>query len=260
MKHTQDKSPAPERALLALGALDGRLCGHPLAPAWACRRRLAAAVQACGLDGISVDQERLARLVVGLPLQRYNDFGDEAAAQSVYEAVADPVATGSFEALHGHMDGRGVDVAVRATSAALAGGLRRSLAHAAFPHMLHHDGATAAILTGVSPLGKKADGYGPLHDSAIKGRRDLDSLTLNWTRWVRLLGRRRSTSRHLEVLAAAVSMTAVSPTPISRKRWQTSFWPTNSHTRPAAPLGNSVSRMRCGRNGSRLGVIGGETR
>ena len=32
-------SELSDRAGLAVGALDGRLAGHPLAAAWACRRR-----------------------------------------------------------------------------------------------------------------------------------------------------------------------------------------------------------------------------
>ena len=198
-----------ERTLLAIGALDGRLSGHPLAEAWTCRRRLKATVEAAALDGIKVDADRLVSLLIGVAELR-KDFGAESAALAIYQRVSDP--TEAVEAIIWHLADPSLSAACAAVDRAVRDGLPRSWAHGAFAAVLCQAGVTESVLIGVSPLA----GPDALLDGAVRGRRELDGLTLSWNRWNRLLGRRRSTSRHMQVLAAVVGMTAATPAGIAR--------------------------------------------
>ena len=198
-----------ERAILAIGALDGRLSGHPLSEAWACRRRIRATIEAAALDGIRVDADRLVSLLIGVADLR-KDFGSESAALALYERVANP--TEAVEAILWHLADPSLSAACAAVDRAVRDGLPQSWAHGAFAAVLCQAGVTESVLIGVSPLG----GPDALLDGAVRGRRELDGLTLNWNRWTRLLGRRRSTSRHLQVLAATIGKTAATPTGIAR--------------------------------------------
>ena len=196
------------------------LSGHPLAPAWKCRRRLRAAVDGAAADGLRVDPERLVRLIAGLPLVRWRDHGADAAAVRVYETVAVP--TAAAEHLHSYLQEPTISSAVQAAGAAVEGGLPRSAVVAAFPTVLRQIAATEALLVGVSPVGRAGDGWHTLLASAESGRRELDTLTFSWSRWTRALGRRRSTSRHLEVLAAAAATTVAAPAQVARLLGMTS--------------------------------------
>ena len=207
-------NPAPQSALLALGKLDGHLTGHPLAAAWACRRRLRAAIDGAAADGLCVDPERLVRLVAGLPLTRWRDAGADAAAVRINDTVTEPSA--AADNLHSYLQEPSVADAVRAVGVAVAEGLPRSSVVASFATVLRRIGATEALLVGVSPVGRAGDGWQALLASAESGRRELDSLTFSWSRWTRALGRRRSTSRHLEVLAAAAAVTVAAPAQVAR--------------------------------------------
>ena len=198
-----------ERAFLAIGALDGRLSGHPLAEAWSCRRRLRATVEAAALDGIRVDADRLVSLLIGVADLR-KDYGAESAALALYERVGNP--TEAAETILWHLTDPSLCGVCAAVNVAVKGGLPRSWAHGAFPAVLCQVGITESVLIGISPLA----GPDALNDGAVRGRRELDKLTLNWNRWMRLLGRRRSTSRHMQVLAATVGMTAATPAGIAR--------------------------------------------
>ena len=198
-----------ERAILAIGALDGRLSGHPLSEAWACRRRIRATVEAAAMDGIRVDADRLVSLLISVADLR-KDFGVESAALAIHARVLDP--TEAVEAIMWHLADRSLSAACAAVDRAVRDGLPRSWAHGAFAAVLCQAGVTESVLIGVSPLG----GPDALLDGAVRGRRELDGLTLNWNRWTRLLGRRRSTSRHLQVLAAVVGMTATTPASVAR--------------------------------------------
>ncbi len=198
-----------ERTLLAVGALDGRLSGHPLAEAWACRRRLKATVEAAGLDGIKVDADRLVSLLIGVGEIR-KDYGAESAALAIHARVLDP--TEAVETIIWHLADPSLSAACAAVDRAVGDGLPRSWAHGAFPAVLAQIGVTESVLIGVSPL----TGPDGLLDGAVRGRKELDGLTLNWNRWMRLLGTRRSTSRHARVLAAVVGLTAATPAGIAR--------------------------------------------
>ncbi len=211
---------APQSALLALGKLDGRLSGHPLAAAWASRRRLRAAVDGAAVDGCLVDPERLVRLVAGLPLTRWRDAGADAAAVRLYELAAEPSAAADH--LHSYLQEATISAAVQAVGVAVAEGLPRSSVVASFAMVLRQIGATEALLVGVSPVGRAGDGWQALLASAESGRRELDTLTFSWSRWTRALGRRRSTSRHLEVLAAAAATTVAAPAQVARLLGMTS--------------------------------------
>ena len=202
-----------DKAALAVGALDGRLSGHPLAAAWACRRRLTAAVAGAAADGIKVDADRLVRLLVGLPMVRMIDGGAESSALRVYDTVADPGT--AAEMVMGFVTEPSIRGACRAVAEASENGLPRSSGHAAFGTVLHGMGLTEGVLVGVSPVGA-GEALANLESSAVRGRRDLDTLSLNWTMWTRLLGKRRSTSRHLRVLAVVATMTAAAPAHVAR--------------------------------------------
>lgn len=206
--------PSAQSALLSIGRLDGRLSGHPLAAAWSCRRRLKAAIDGATADGHRVDPERLVRLVAGLPLTRWRDAGADAAAVRIFDLVAEPSA--AADQVISYLEEPTISGAVRAVDAAVREGLPRSSVVAAFPTVLRAIGATEAILVGVSPVGRAGGGWQALQASAESGRWELDTLTLSWSRWTRALGRRRSTSRHMQVLAAAASTTVTAPAQIAR--------------------------------------------
>ena len=144
-------SELSDKAALAVGALDGRLAGHPLAAAWACRRRLGAAVAGAAADGIKVDADRLVRLLVGLPVTRMIDGGAESSALRIFDAVADPTSSAGFVLSFLKRP------TIRGTCAAVAeaseNGLPRSSGHAAFGTVLQTLGLTAGVLVGVSPVG-----------------------------------------------------------------------------------------------------------
>ncbi|UEM07268.1 hypothetical protein JL101_032775 (plasmid) [Skermanella rosea] len=59
---------ALERTAAALGRLDSAVTGHPLAPAWRHRTRLASACRHAATDGHSVDPHRLGAMIEGLRL------------------------------------------------------------------------------------------------------------------------------------------------------------------------------------------------
>lgn len=198
-----------ERTLLAVGALDGRLSGHPLVDAWACRRLMRATVDAAAMDGIRVDANRLVSVLIGVgELQK--DFGAMSAAMAIHARIMDP--TEAVETILWHLADPSLSAACSAVDRAVRDGLPRSWAHGAFPAVLAQIGITESVLVGVSPLGRPD----ALLDGAVRGRRELDTLTMSWNRWSRLLGRRRSTSRHALVLAAVVGMTAATPAGIAR--------------------------------------------
>lgn len=198
-----------ERTVLAIGVLDGRLSGHPLAEAWSCRRRLKATVEAAALDGIRVDADRLVSVLIGVA-EPQKDFGAMSAAMAIHARILDP--TEAAETILWHLSEPSLFGACAAVDRAVKDGLPRSWAHAAFAAVLCQAGVTESMLVGLSPLA----GADALHDGAVRGRRELDTLTLNWNRWMRLLGTRRSTSRHARVLAAVVGMTDATPTGIAR--------------------------------------------
>ena len=190
-----------ERACLAIGMLDGKLGSSRLRDAWACRRRISATVSAAAVDGIKVDPSRLVRLLTGLQVVRWRDFGAEAAAVRIFGETA-----GQGEAVDQLVKRVGevsVSNVVSATLAAVEAGMPRSSAFITFPFVLARLGLTEHVLVGVSPICSTGQSDQALLDSAIKGRRELETLSLNWLRWTRALGRRNSNSRHLSVLAAA---------------------------------------------------------
>ena len=202
-----------DKAALALGALDGRLAGHPLAAAWACRRRLGAAIAGAGADGIKADADRLVRLLVGLPLTRMIDGGAESAALRIYDVVAAPAHPA--EIVMSVLKEATIPGVCAAVAEASGNGLPRSSVHAAFGTVLRTMDLTDCVLVGVSPIGA-GEALVNLESSAVQGRRDLDTLSLNWSMWTRLLGKRRSTSRHMRVLAVVAAMTAAAPAQVSR--------------------------------------------
>ena len=202
-----------DKALVAIGALDGRLAGHPLEPAWACRRRISSAIHAAALDGLKVDPDRLGRLIAGLPLERHLDGGAESSALAIHAVLSDPTEpVGAFLPHVREVTFRGV---CKAAVSASEAGLSRSSAHAAFPFVLHRLGLTERVLVGVSPLGS-ADPFDVLTTTAVQGRQALDVLSMSWDIWIARLGDRRSTSRHLEALTVVASMGTASPAVVAR--------------------------------------------
>ena len=203
-----------QKACLAIGTLDGKLSSSRLRDGWACRRRISATVAAAAADGIKIDPSRLVRLLTGLHVVRWRDFGAEAAAIRIFGETA-----GQGEAADLLVERVGevsVSNVVSATLAAVEAGMPRSSAFIAFPFVLRRLGLTEHVLVGVSPLASSGQSDQALLDSAVRGRRELETLSLSWSRWTRALGRRNSNSRHLLVLAAAASMTAVAPAQIAR--------------------------------------------
>ncbi|MEI8393600.1 MAG: hypothetical protein WCF85_02615 [Rhodospirillaceae bacterium] len=208
-----------EKTALAIGALDGRLAGHPLREAWNCRRRISATITAAAAVGVKVDRDRLVRLLVGLPVTRWKDFGAESTALGIFATISDPRQSeggpSPLDWLRDRLEQRSLAGACRAHVAAVEDGLPLSSAFAAFPALLVEIGVTENPLIGVAPTGFRNMAT-EITEAALLGRRNLDTLTLNWSRWTRLLGPRRSTSRHLHVLTIAAAMTAASPAAIAR--------------------------------------------
>ena len=209
-----------QKACLAIGTLDGKLSSSRLRDGWACRRRISATVSAAAADGIKIDPSRLVRLLTGLHVVRWRDFGAEAAAIRIFGETAGQGEAADLlvERVVGEVS---VSNVVSATLAAVEAGMPRSSAFIAFPFVLRRLGLTEHVLVGISPLSQFGQPDQALLDSAIRGRRELETLSLSWSRWTRALGRRNSNSRHLSVLAAAASMTAVAPAQIARMHGMT---------------------------------------
>lgn len=222
-----------ERASLAIGLLDGKLSSSRLREAWACRRRISATVAAANADGIKVDPSRLVRLLTGLQVVRWRDWGAEAAAVRIFKETA-----GQGEAVDQLVERVGevsISKVVSAALAAVEAGMPRSSVFIAFPFVLARLKLTEHVLVGISPFSQSGQSDHALLDSSVKGRRELETLTLNWSRWTRALGRRNSNSHHLQVLGTAASMTAVAPVQIARMHGLT--------TRGAAMLLNELAEL-----------------
>ncbi|MFZ4538481.1 hypothetical protein [Propionivibrio sp.] len=156
----------------------------------------------------------MARMLVGLPVTRWRDFGTDSRASALHELVTEPgqVVTD----LVGLVEVMTVGGVLAAVSRAAERGVARSHISVSFGHALARLRLTDGVLVGVTPFGGAGSAWANIGATAGRGRGELQKLSANWRIWVAKLGKRRSTSRHRAVLGIVSGTLAVSAAYVAR--------------------------------------------